>query len=70
MGVQKFDSHKCPTVFVDEVRGKPPILSDTCVDHYILLLKQFICNTVIVLNLATFDELYLKNKTFSRINYS
>ena len=38
-GSQKFDSHKWPTVFVDEVKGKPPISSDTCMDHYILLLK-------------------------------
>ena len=36
-GSQKFDSHKWPTVFVDEVKGKPR--SVTCVDHYILLLN-------------------------------
>ena len=38
---QKFDSRKWPTVFVDEVKEKEnhTILSNTCVAHYILLLK-------------------------------
>ena len=39
-GSQKFASHKWPTVFVDEVKENHAISSDTCMDHYILLLKH------------------------------
>ena len=38
-GSQKIDSHKWPTVLIDEVKGKPRNSSDTCVVRYILLLK-------------------------------
>ena len=41
-GSQLFYSHKWPTVFVRDVilKENRATLSDTCVDHYILLLKH------------------------------
>ena len=39
-GSKSFDSHEWPTMLVRDVKENRAILSDTCVDHYILLLKH------------------------------
>ena len=37
---QIFDSKKWPTVLIRNVKGNRAFFSDTCVDHYIVLVKH------------------------------